>query len=100
MTTPPSTDRAAIGHVIDGLIKAGWTLVEVDDRGDENIKVTTKAEAITAITDVDNAFLIVTKDDETGWVWFVLGNEPFEVVCDHDTILSEPIDAVVKPWWE
>lgn len=95
----PSTDRAAIGHIIDGLTNDGWTLQMVDDGGEE-IPVSTKAEALTAITDVDSAHLFVVRGDDgddTGWVWFVLGNEPFEVACDYTTNLTA-IDTVTSRW--
>ena len=95
----PSTDRSAISQVIDGLTKAGWTLDRVYDGGDEDIPTPTKPEAMEAITAVDDAFLHVARNEDTGWVRFVMGNEPIEVVCDNTVNLSDAIDPVTDPWW-
>jgi hypothetical protein len=95
----PTTDRAAIGHIIDGLIKAGWDLSTVND-GEEIHQTRTKAEAMDTITAVDMAHLFVNRgNSESGWVYFVLGNDPEEVVCDHTINLSAAIDPVTDPWW-
>jgi hypothetical protein len=97
----PTTDRAAIGHVIDGLTKAGWTLDYVND-GEDEVPTPTKAKALEAITAVDDAYLFVYeghKNGPQGWVRFVLGNDPEEVVCDHTINLSAAIDPVTDPWW-
>lgn len=98
----PSTDRSAISQIIDGLTKAGWTLDRVFNGGDEDIDTPTKAEAMDEILDVDDAFLHVKRTDnsDAGWVRFVMGNDPEEVVCDHTVNLSDAIDPVVRPWWE
>ncbi len=94
----PSTDSAAIRQVIRALRGAGHHLVAVDDGGEE-IKVATETAALEAITSVDEAHLYVTlPDGRNGWIFFVLGNDPDEVVCDHSTNLSPTIDALIDSW--
>lgn len=95
----PNTDRSAISQVIDGLTKAGWTLDRVYNGGDEDEPTPTKDKAMEEILAVDDAFLHVKRDGDTGWVRFVMGNDPEEVVCDHTVNLSDAIDPVTDPWW-
>lgn len=96
----PKDDREAAGLVIDGLLAAGVTLDFVYDQ-EEEIPVATKEAALNAIFAVDAAHLNVRlADGSKGWLWFVLGNEPIEVVCDHTVNLSDMIDPVTDPWWK
>lgn len=96
----PSSDRAAATQVIRGLVNAGWFLEFVAD-GEEDVPVTTVDEALAAIFAVDMARLYVenTETGESGWVFFVLGNDPEEVVCDHTVNLSPAIDPICDKWW-
>lgn len=99
----PSTDKAAIRQVIRALKAGGWSLTGVDDGGDYvTIGNDSETEAIEAIMAVDEATLAVHRNVEGGrasaWVWFVMGNEPFEVVADHSTDLSPILDALAESW--
>lgn len=98
--TAPSTDQAGIRQTIRALKAAGYTLLEVWDGGDEMVKVKTETEAIDAIMAVDDAHLFVrTPDgDYNPWVRFVMGNDPEEVICDHETSLSPVLDPLTKEW--
>lgn len=95
----PSSDAAGIRQVIRALVKAGYALDSVDDRGDEPEPVRNETEALEAITAVDDAFLIVTREGEKSWVRFVLGNDPEEVVCNHTTDLEHVLDPLTRSWW-
>lgn len=97
MATPES-DSAAIRQIIRGLRAAGWELDSVWD-GEESEPVTTETAAIEAITGLDQAHLYVKKQGVDGWVFFVLGNEPFEVANDYTTNLSDAIDPITEPWF-
>lgn len=96
----PKTDLAGVKQVYKALVAAGYT-VETQDcdtreriRGD---KKTVIAEAYAA----DDGYFIVTKDGEDfGWVWFVYGNSPEEVVCDHTVNLSPVLDPLTHSWWD
>ena len=93
----PSTDAAAMRHIIRALRADDWTLVKVFD-GEEDVPVTNESEAIEAITAVDDAYLFVKRGEESGWVFFVLGNEPLEVACNYTTNLTA-VDRVTREWW-
>lgn len=100
----PTTDRGGIEQVIRALRAAGWELDYVDDREEETL-VTTEPEAIAAIMAVDEAFLHLKKREangvvyETGYLFFVLGNDPEEVVCDYTTNLDPTVDELTRTWW-
>jgi hypothetical protein len=97
MTTPTS-DSAGIRQTIRALLAAGHTLDYVYD-GEDEVKVTIEREAIDAITAVDQAHLHVTlPNGARGWVFFVLGNDPEEVICDHTTNLSPVLDPLIDSW--
>lgn len=99
----PSNDREAITLVLEGLSQRGLTITEVIEDTwcpDERTQVTTVQEAIDLSNGVDEAYVFVlTPDGDEGWIRFVLGNDPEEVVCDHTVNLSEFIDPIVDPWW-
>lgn len=99
MTTTPTSDRAAATQIIRGLIHKGWRLDRVYD-GEEDISVVTVGQALAAIFAVDDAYLHVRlpATGDTGWVRFVLGNDPEEVVCDHTVNLSPVIDPIMDGW--
>lgn len=94
----PKTDEAGIRQTIRALRNAGYVLDYVDDGGEE-VKVTNEDEAIDAITAVDNAHLFVTHAEHpASHVWFVLGNDPEEVICDHGVSLSHVLDPLMERW--
>lgn len=96
----PGTDMEAVGLYIDGLLAAGVTLSSIWDQ-EEDTPVATKEEAMALIGNLDMAHLHVTLPDgmETGWLFFVCGNDPIEVLCDHTVNLSSVIDPISDPWW-
>lgn len=98
----PTTDRGAIQQVIRALIAGGWALHEVDN-GEEEVRVTSETKALEEITAVDESHLFVYRDDPTAgmqsaWLFFVLGNDPEEVVNDHTTNLSPVLDPLMGRW--
>lgn len=98
----PSSDQAGIRQVIRALRARGWVLNFVYD-GEEEVKVKTEQDAIDAIMAVDEATLVVNEGTVTGprgWVFFVLGNDPDEVVCDHTINLSGVLDPLTEGWWD
>lgn len=94
----PSSDKAGIRQTVRALKEAGWELDYVDDR-EEITPVSTETTAIEAVTAVDEAFLHVTRGDDTGYVFFVMGNDPEEVICDHTVNLSVVLDPLTEGWW-
>lgn len=100
----PTTDRGGIEQTIRALRAAGWELDYVDDR-EEKYLVTTEPEAIQHVMGVDEAFLHFKKREangvvyDVGYVFFVLGNDPEEVICDHTVNLSDVLDPMTRSWW-
>lgn len=95
----PSNDREAITLILDGLRAKGVTPYVVND-GEDVVPVDSTAAAVEAITAVDEATVEVSlPDGRESFIFFVLGNDPEEVVCDHGVSLSEFIDPIVDPWW-
>lgn len=99
----PTSDKAGIRQVIHALKAGGWELDFVHD-GEEDQIVSTETEAVAAIVAVDDAFLNVKKREangvvyEIGWVRFVMGNDPDEVVCDYTTNLTE-VGTLTHGWY-
>ena len=92
----PTTDAGGIRQTIRALVADGWTLDRVEF-GEDPEPVRNETEAMEIITDLDDAFLVVTKGEESGWVRFVMGNEPPEVVCDY-TINLECVGRLISGW--
>lgn len=106
----PSSDQAGIRQTIRALKAAGYALSAVDDGDyydqneggdkDGDLKVATETEAIEAITAVDDAKLYAAKGGCFGWVRFVMGNDPEEVVCDYTMSLGDVLDPLTEKWQE
>lgn len=102
----PKTDRQAILLTLTALQEAGYRLTRVFD-GEEWVDAHDSARAaLDAITAVDEAWLRVWRPGtgsnpaRQGWVYFVLGNAPWEVICDHTTNLSHALDPLMDTWEE
>ena len=97
----PSTDKEAISLIIDGLTARGCTMVSTRDGEGEDLDYTDKDSALDWLTSCDDSSLDLTlPDGERSWAYFVLGNSPEEVVCDHHVNLSPFIDPITDPWWD
>lgn len=95
----PKDDRSGIRQTIRALKAAGYTLDRVFNGGDEDEPVRTEAEAIAEIMAVDDAYLYVLRGREESYVRFVMGNEPFEVICDN-TVNLEPVLGPLTARWQ
>lgn len=97
--TAPSTDRAAVIAIIRAVKAAGWVLDYVYD-SEDNVAVENREDmALDAIFAVDEAFLHVNRTGGlTGWVYFVLGNEPFEVAADYTINLEPALGPLYERW--
>ena len=83
----PKSDKAAIRQTIRALKKAGY-------------KKESMTLVIEAITAVDIAWLYVRNetDNKARWVYFVMGNDPKEVICDYTTNLEHVIGPLMDSW--
>lgn len=94
----PSTDREAVTQIIRALKAAGYVLDYVND-GEESFPVRTETEALDGIFAVDEAVLYVDHPTERrSHVYFVLGNEPFEVACDYGVSLEPVMGPLTESW--
>lgn len=96
MATRVDSDRAGIRLTIQALTADGWQLNRVAWDGDYE-QVTGLDDALDLITDLDDSLLVVRRGEESGWVRFVLGNDPAEVVCDY-TVNLEVVDRMLDNW--
>lgn len=99
----PGSDSQAIRLILDGLVSAGCSVVEVADdtwnMGDRT-QAKTASEAADLVCGVDEAYVFLqVPDGGYAWVFFVLGNEPREVASDYTVNLSPFIDPITEPWW-
>jgi hypothetical protein len=97
----PTTDRGGIQQAIRALHADGWRMSHVWD-GEEGVRVETETQAVDAIEATGEARLHLVRgsvaDGETAWVFFVLGNDPDEVICDYTTNLA-CIEALQDTWF-
>jgi hypothetical protein len=102
----PSTDREAITLILEGLEAKGCKVTQVADdtwNPDELTTVNSVSEAVDLVTGVDEAVVYLdlpegAERDQT-FAFFVLGNDPEEVLNDHGVSLSPYVDPIVEPWW-
>lgn len=105
MATPKS-DHAAILQVIRALKKAGWNHVSITDPELVIVKGMNPTEIADLITNnYDSVALHFKKpaveNYRTQWIYFVLGNNPDEVVCDYTVSNGEFYDIVttlIESW--
>ncbi len=80
----------------------GFTLYTVDNGCGEDVLMNTIEEAVEEVTATDESH-VVLKDPAGKRVWFflVLGNEPFETICDyavHD--LADKVHEEFSDKWD
>ena len=100
----PSSDRAAISRIIDGLIERGCTPTLSRNGANEDLPYTDKKSALDWLTSCDEGVLFVDlpegAEHKSSHIYFVLGNDPEEVAADYGVSVSPYLDPIVNPWWE
>lgn len=97
----PKTDREAVTILLTALADAGCKFDDVRYDEDDIVKVDSVEAAVDAVMAVDMAGVnVTTPRGEYGWLYFVLGNAPEEVLCDHTLNMSQYVDPICDPWWE
>lgn len=98
----PSSDKAGVRQTIRALRAASHVVHGVEDGASERFDFAPDASEDAIIAEVmscDDGFLLVTlPDGSTSHVYFVFGNEPFEVICDHGVSLSPVLDPLMEGW--
>lgn len=87
-------ERQIIRKLIRMMKEAGWAVFQVDDGGEERVKVTTEGEAMDAIFAVDDSQLILKKDNTRHVVCIVLGNS-HDVITDYSFNESDNFEATM-----
>ena len=97
----PSSDRAGIRQTIRAL-RAAYHVIFAVDNGAEVTRFASGASEDAIIAEAmatDEACMYVRLPDGTeSFVYFVLGNEPYEVICDHGVSLSPVLDPLTDGW--
>lgn len=61
--------------------------------------VANEREAVEEVMSVDESWLWVRgTDGQLRVVFFVLGNDPEEVICDHSVALTPVLDPLIDSW--
>jgi hypothetical protein len=105
----PESDKAGVRQVIRALRAADHVVYAVEDGASERHDFAPDAsedDIIAEVMSCDDGYLLVRLPrpvDETGkvtsFVYFVFGNDPEEVVCDHGVNLSPILDPLTRGWW-
>jgi hypothetical protein len=101
----PSTDREAVTLILQGLLDVGVT-IRGGNNGEDPEDFTTLEAAVNYVFEVDVCTIYValpelseSNNEKRSHLFFVLGNDPEEVLCDHGVSLSPYVDPIVTPWW-
>lgn len=71
-----------VKFAIDLFESNGFLFIGYNDGGDENVEATDSKDIIEAILSVDDTNVYMEYDGSHVNVYFVLGNEPGEAICD------------------
>lgn len=99
----PKNDESGIRQTIRALKRAGWDVFAVNNGGEDDEPVNTESEAIEEATASDEAYLYVREraggpGGDTAFVRFVLGNMPYEVICDYSINLDKVLTPLIDGW--
>lgn len=95
LKTRQEMERLIRERVVDELLAAGFML-NVNNGGDDNElpAMTTDRLAVLAVMDkTDDEHLLVEDSHTSGWVYFVYGNDGWDVVSDYTTNLERYLTA-------
>lgn len=98
----PKSDKEAIRQAVQALQGAGYRLAVVWDGGEYVHVHDDESEAIEAITAVGEATLYVRHPGRKGMpgMFFVLGNNPAEVIADYNVSLEPVLGPLTEGWWD
>lgn len=100
--TAPESDKAGVRQTIRALRKADHVIHRVQDGEGERFYFAPNAsedDIIAEVMSCDDGYLLVTlPNGSTSHVYFVFGNDPEEVICDHGVSLSPVLDLLTESW--
>jgi hypothetical protein len=90
MVAMRQVEKKIVRKVIKDALAAGYALT-VHNGGDTVLEPSTNAsEILETMFATDDEYLVYYKEGKrVGWVYFVYGNDGWDVVCDHTTNLEE-----------
>lgn len=100
---PPRDDKDGVEQTWDAIVAAGYD-VGVQDGAGEEFYGLDKDRAVAEVMSCDDGFFVVMPKGETdqrkreGYVYFVFGNSPEEVINDYTTNIEHIIDPLSKRW--
>ena len=98
--TNPTTDRDGVEQTWDALTKAGYS-IDVFDGAGEEFKGLSRDKAVEEVMSCDDGhFIAFLNGKRVGFIWFVFGNEPDEVICDYAVTLEHIMDPLTEGWWD
>lgn len=99
----PSSDGAGIRQVIRALRAEGYVITGVHDGDDHVAGITAETPEHILVANLtacdDSALYVRTPEGRDSHVYFVLGNDPEEVVCDYGVSLEPVIGPLTEGWW-
>jgi len=99
----PRSDKDGVEQTWDAITAAGWD-VGVQDGAREEFYGLTKEQAVAEVMSCDEGFFVALPKGSTdqrereGYVYFVFGNAPEEVICDYTVTLDPIIEPLSKRW--
>ena len=101
----PESDRAGVRQTIRALRAANHVITKVEDGAREIHQFNPDAsedDIIAEVMSCDEGWLIVQlpegRERVESHVYFVYGNEPFEVICDHGVSLEPVLGPLMDTW--
>lgn len=89
--------------ILKGIVAKGVMLNKTWD-SEEAERVYTVEDTMRILDNLDECVVHVIipfkEGCKSGWLRFVMGNDPEEVLNDCTTNLSEFVDPITDPWWK
>lgn len=102
---PPRDDASAVRQALSTLKGKGWvvTKLEYSDGEVYDGRVLSRRhdmnELMAEVMAVDDIFVHFRRGDDTGWLYFVFGNSPAEVVCNSSLNVDDELQDLHRKWW-
>lgn len=99
----PKSDKHGVKQTYRALVKAGYDVGVLDGAGEFFVGLDPEA-AVEEVMSCDEGHFYAMPKGETdprmreGWVYFVYGNSPEEVICDYTTSLDHVVEPLSKKW--
>lgn len=102
--TPPRDDVSAVRQTLRTLRAKGWVVTKLEYSDGEFYDGSLLGrrhymnELLAEVMAVEDIFVHVQRGDESGWLYFVFGNDPEEVVCNSTTNVDDDLEDLYRKW--